>query len=105
MLSPRFSMGLKGIGQTLSASCPSLEQLMGITDPSDPCQSGGLVYAASPAVSLSPSPMTGPTPTLAQVAPTATVQGAGTIAGIPIGTVVLGGAVVFVVAILMGGRR
>jgi hypothetical protein len=39
----------KGMGQ---AGCPSIEQLMGITDPSDPCQSGGTVASGSPCPSL-----------------------------------------------------
>lgn len=37
-LSLRESQRGRGMGQ---AVCPSLEQLTGITDPSDPCQTGG----------------------------------------------------------------
>lgn len=35
----------KGMGST--DNCPSLKQLMGITDPSDPCQSGAPVASTS----------------------------------------------------------
>jgi hypothetical protein len=55
----------KGMGQ---ANCPSLEQLMGITDPSDPCQSGGAATSAQ-------AVMTGPTPTASEISPYATVTG------------------------------
>jgi hypothetical protein len=34
----RRGRGVSGFGDTPAAVCPSLEQLMGITDPSDPCQ-------------------------------------------------------------------
>ena len=49
--------------------------------------------------------MTGTTPTLPQVAPYATVQGAGTIAGIPTGTLLLGGGLVLVFVLLLGRKR
>jgi hypothetical protein len=38
----------KGFGQVIQTpQCPSLEQLMGITDPTDPCQSAGTVSSGS----------------------------------------------------------
>lgn len=43
------SLSLKGLGQG-AAECPSLEQLMGITDINDPCQSGA-IPVISPALS------------------------------------------------------
>ena len=50
-----------GLGQ--AATCPSLEQLMGVTDCSDPCQAASCGGAAL---------MTGPTPSPSAVSATAT---------------------------------
>jgi hypothetical protein len=48
-----------GIGQT--APCPSLEQLMGITDPSDPCQAANITGqpVSQPTITGTTSNMTG----------------------------------------------
>jgi len=46
---------MRGLGQ--GAPCPSLEQLMGITDPNDPCQGLPLTSGVSPALQAAVTPL------------------------------------------------
>jgi hypothetical protein len=63
---PRFQLVGRGMGD---ASCPSAEQLMGVSDPSDPCQNpvAGLPVSTVPTLAM-PSTLLPSTATPAQQA-------------------------------------
>ena len=45
MLIPRGRF--RGMGDAVNAPCPSVQQLMGVSDPTDPCQSGAVIPASA----------------------------------------------------------
>jgi hypothetical protein len=79
-----------GLGQT--ANCPSMEQLQGISDPTDPCQ--------NPIAAL-PSTPSGPALTL----PSAATLNAQLSQSTTTSYLLIGGAVLFVFLLMMGGKR
>lgn len=97
---PRFGVRDRGLGD---AQCPSVEQLEGIVDLSDPCQQS--ISAAGDTVV---PPLTATQAAAAGVTTTGAIASpfASTIFGVPVPYAVLGGVVLALVFVSSsGGRR
>lgn len=101
-----------GLGQ---ANCPSLEQLQGIVDSSDPCQASQTSGACPAGTTANFTQSTGAvgsswvctansTPATAVAANSAAAVPASTIAGIPTNYLIIGALAIGVLAMMKGGR-